>query len=96
MTYEEAIKHFKEDLRYAESHLEWEGQDPKYYEKWTVNRDALKLAIEALEYRAEVKKYGSELAMVIAHKHEAEARSKELDAKWEELKKEYSSLGGQE
>ena len=84
MTYEEAIKHFKEDLRHAESHLEWKGQDPEYYEEWTVDRDALKLAIEALEYRAEVKKYGSELAMVIAHKHEAEARSKELD---EEIKR---------
>lgn len=80
MTHEEAVKILKEER----------VSTPVEYDM------ALELAIKALEYRAEVEKYGSELAMAIAHREECEAKRKELDAKWEECKRKYPSLGGQE
>ena len=60
MTYEEAIKEIEEIRNSLDNVFSFS------YEK---KNEALRLAIEALEYRAEVKKHGSELAMAIAEYH---------------------------
>ena len=55
MTYEEAVEVLTEMMvTYAGGRI----------------HESLALAVEALKYRAEVEKYGSELGMAIAHKNE--------------------------
>ena len=60
MTPDEAIAYFREELRHAEGHLRWKDQEPEYYEEWRQDRDALKLAIEALQEFAHIELAESE------------------------------------
>ena len=62
MTYEEAIKEL-ENLKGAISAVYTFTVEEK--------KEAVNMAIEALAYKAKVKKYGSELAMAIAKYHES-------------------------
>ena len=65
MTYEEAIKEL-ENIKGAISAVYTFTVEEK--------KEAVNMAIEALAYKAKVKKYGSELAMAIAEYHEARKR----------------------
>ena len=62
MTYEEAIKEL-ENLKGAISAVYTFTVEEK--------KEAVNMAIEALAYKAKVKKYGSELSMAIAEYHES-------------------------
>ena len=68
MSYEEAIKVIN---------ALWAYKAPQYTENEI--REALDLAIQALTYKAKIKKYGSELAMAYAEKAESDAYLKELN-----------------
>lgn len=86
MTFEEAIK-------YLIAPIATSTEPSAEYLK---QKKAYELAIKALEYRAEVEKYGSELGMMLAHEKLYKERQAKLDAEWEDCKRKYPSLGGQE